>query len=96
MGKEGDRDGRWVLLDYGDFVVHVFHSPVRDYYELDRLYADADKVPLEEPEWLAQAERERLYANTADWSDDSVEQIDANWEEQESSPADEENASADP
>ena len=67
IGKEGDRGGLWVLLDYGEAVVHIFHAPVREYYELDRLYADAAHVPLQEPEWLAQAERERLYASTDDW-----------------------------
>ena len=35
---------RWVLLDYGDFVVHVFHEEERDYYQLERLWADVPKV----------------------------------------------------
>ncbi len=82
IGKEGDRDGRWVLLDYGDFVVHVFHGPVREYYELDRLYADAAKVPVVEPEWLAQSERERLYASAGDWSEEADFSTDANWDEE--------------
>lgn len=38
---EGLRNGRWVLLDYVDFVVHVFHRAARRYYELERLWADA-------------------------------------------------------
>lgn len=38
---EGLQHGRWVLLDYVDFVVHVFHRETRDYYQLDRLWADA-------------------------------------------------------
>lgn len=52
IGEEGRRGGRWVLLDYGDIVVHVFHRPVRDYYELERLYADAPHLKLEEPKWV--------------------------------------------
>ena len=38
---EGLDDARWVLIDYGDFVVHVFQSEVRRYYDLERLWADA-------------------------------------------------------
>ncbi len=38
---------RWVLLDYGDFVVHVFHEEERDYYQLERLWADVPKVDWE-------------------------------------------------
>ncbi len=49
---EGRSNGHWILLDYGDFVVHVFVRPVRAYYELDRLYADAPRIPLEEPQWM--------------------------------------------
>ncbi len=39
---------RWVLLDYGDFVVHVFHEEERDYYQLERLWADVPKVEWQE------------------------------------------------
>ena len=38
---EGLQDASWVLLDYGDFVVHVFLDEVRRYYDLERLWADA-------------------------------------------------------
>jgi ribosome-associated protein len=38
---EGLDDARWVLMDYGDFVVHVFLDEVRDFYELERLWGDA-------------------------------------------------------
>ena len=41
---EGRDDLRWVLLDYGDFVVHVFSSDARDHYALERLWADAPRV----------------------------------------------------
>lgn len=46
--REGEREGHWVLLDYVDFVVHVFQPADRDYYELERLWADAGKVPFHE------------------------------------------------
>ena len=48
---EGLDDARWVLLDYGDFVVHVFQDEVRRYYDLERLWADAPRIEWdEEPE----------------------------------------------
>jgi ribosome-associated protein len=46
--REGAREGTWVLLDYVDFVVHVFQPEQRDYYDLERLWADAPVVPFEE------------------------------------------------
>lgn len=42
---EGLADARWVLIDYGDFVVHVFLDETRRYYDLERLWADAPRVP---------------------------------------------------
>jgi len=45
---EGRRELRWVLLDYGDFLVHVFHEDDRTYYDLERLWGDAVRVPFEE------------------------------------------------
>jgi ribosome-associated protein len=44
---EGLEKGRWVLLDFVDFVVHVFHPTLRNFYQLERLWADAEEVPLE-------------------------------------------------
>jgi ribosome-associated protein len=41
---EGQRELRWVLIDYGDFLVHVFHEEDRRYYDLERLWGDADRV----------------------------------------------------
>ncbi len=41
---EGLPQGRWVLLDYVDFVVHVFHPELRDFYQLERLWSDAPIV----------------------------------------------------
>lgn len=47
---EGLDDASWVLLDYGDMVVHVFLAETRDYYDLDRLWADAPRVTWEPAE----------------------------------------------
>ncbi len=44
---EGLTAGRWVLLDYVDFVVHVFHPSAREFYQLERLWADAPCLALE-------------------------------------------------
>jgi ribosome-associated protein len=44
---EGLSQGRWVLLDYVDVVVHIFHPTLRNFYQIERLWADAETVPLE-------------------------------------------------
>lgn len=55
---EGLDDARWVLMDYGDFVVHVFIDEVRDFYQFDRLWADAGRWEWdrEQPGALASGE----------------------------------------
>lgn len=50
LGVEGLNEGRWVLLDFGEVVVHVFHEPVREFYDLDSLWGDAPRVELDPAE----------------------------------------------
>ena len=45
--REGTREGRWVLLDYIDIVVHVQHQDERNFYALDRLWRDCPLVPVD-------------------------------------------------
>ena len=47
LRREGRRDGRWVLLDYGDIVVHVQHAEERLYYALERLWKDCPTIPFD-------------------------------------------------
>ncbi len=44
--REGERDGRWVLIDYGEIVVHVQHEEERAYYSLERIWRDCPAIPL--------------------------------------------------
>jgi ribosome-associated protein len=49
IGIEGYRAAEWVLLDYGDFVVHVFSLQARQFYGLERLWKNASRMPLPAP-----------------------------------------------
>lgn len=49
LGAEGARTGQWSLLDYGDFVVHVFLHSAREHYDLEGLWNDAPRIPLDVP-----------------------------------------------
>jgi len=55
--REGQRSGRWVLLDYVDIVVHVQHSEEREFYALDRLWKDCPTIPFVDRD-LVPAERD--------------------------------------
>lgn len=49
LRREGRTEGRWVLLDFGDIVVHVFHEEDRMYYSLERLWRDCPVIPITLP-----------------------------------------------
>lgn len=44
--REGRSEGRWVLLDFGDLIVHVFHQEQRSFYDLERLWRDCPAIPI--------------------------------------------------
>ena len=44
LSTEGVKEGRWALIDYGHILVHVFHEPVREFYDLDGLWIDAPRL----------------------------------------------------
>jgi len=49
LRREGRAEGRWILLDFGDLVAHVFHEEDRMYYSLERLWKDCPAIPLDLP-----------------------------------------------
>ncbi len=64
LSLEGYSRGQWVIMDYADVIVHVFLEPVREFYDLDRLWARAPRLQLPEPynsqvEDLRRADRAR-------------------------------------
>ncbi len=56
IGVEGERGGQWLLIDYGDVVVHIFYHPLREYYDLEGLWSEAPRVQLEVPPELRVAQ----------------------------------------
>lgn len=61
LGREGNGNGRWTLLDFGAFVVHVFYHPVREFYDLESLWIEAPRVKLDVPPESSLAQADALY-----------------------------------
>jgi ribosome-associated protein len=55
LGQEGKAEGRWILMDYEDVVVHIFLEPVRAFYDLEGLWIDAPRIELEKGENLGES-----------------------------------------
>lgn len=71
--REGDRDARWILLDYIDIVVHVQHSEERVFYALERLWKDCPEIDLPEDAKLTKGKAEEYAALRATQSDDELD-----------------------
>jgi len=48
LGVEGIKEGHWVLMDYGDVIIHIFYEPIRTFYDLEGLWADAKRIDFED------------------------------------------------
>jgi ribosome-associated protein len=48
IGVEGENHARWVLMDYGDVIVHIFYEPVREFYDIERLWSEAPRMEIAE------------------------------------------------
>ena len=48
VGVEGKQDGNWILLDFGDFIVHVFLDSARYYYDMDGMWREAPQLEIDE------------------------------------------------
>jgi len=44
LSVEGKKEGHWILMDYGHVIIHIFHEPVRNFYDLEGLWNDANKI----------------------------------------------------
>lgn len=64
--REGEREGRWVLLDYADIIVHIQHEEDRMYYALERLWKDCPLLDLPESATAHQAQRARAVGSASE------------------------------
>lgn len=48
LGVEGESHGQWILMDYEDVVVHIFYEPVREFYDIERLWSEAPRMDVDE------------------------------------------------
>lgn len=46
LGVEGESAGKWILLDYNDIIIHIFYQPVRQFYDLERLWSDVPRMEI--------------------------------------------------
>jgi ribosome-associated protein len=66
LGIEGSEEGRWILIDYGDFVVHVFSGEARNYYALEDIWGDAPRLDWQDPDRVRPAPRDEAPADPSE------------------------------
>lgn len=57
-GIEGEQEGHWVLMDYGDIIIHIFYQPYREFYDLEGLWIEAPRVNLNDEQELDDKQKE--------------------------------------
>ncbi|TFB97795.1 ribosome silencing factor [Cryobacterium adonitolivorans] len=79
LRREGRAEGRWILVDFGDLVVHVFHEEERVYYSLERLWKDCPVIPIDQASARAIDESDESSADRSSNGSDveSIVEIDA-------------------
>jgi ribosome-associated protein len=48
LGIEGEQLGQWILMDYDDVIIHIFYEPIREFYDMERLWSDIPKMVIDE------------------------------------------------
>jgi ribosome-associated protein len=48
LGIEGENTGNWILMDYGDVIIHIFYEPTREFYDIERLWSDVPSMSINE------------------------------------------------
>ena len=48
LGIEGQNTGNWILMDYGDVIIHIFYEPTREFYDIERLWSDVPSMSVNE------------------------------------------------
>ncbi len=59
LGREGKGSARWVLIDYGDIVIHVFDEETRAFYDLEKFWIDAPRIPVEDLSMHSEGDEKR-------------------------------------
>jgi len=72
LSVEGAREGHWVLLDYAHVIIHVFYHPLRSFYDLEGLWADADRITT--PSLMAQEQMMETEAETTAEAEDDFDE----------------------
>jgi len=72
LNVEGKKDGLWVLLDYGHVIIHIFHEPMRSFYDLEGLWIDAARIKTKS---LVKAEKKGMENTSTVESDEPTEGV---------------------